>query len=80
MATITIRNVNEDLIAGLRVRAAANDRSVEEEAHAILRDFVKRKAGSRNLVSIIRSHFGPERGVQMELPPRGPGREPPSFD
>ena len=35
---------------------------------------------SRNLTTIIRSHFGAANGVDLELPPREPGREPPSFD
>ena len=51
-----------------------------EEARLILRDVVGHKPGSRNLTSIIRSHFGPANGVDLELPPREPGREPPSFD
>ena len=33
-----------------------------------------------DLASIIRSHFGPTNGVDLELPPREHGREPPSFD
>lgn len=63
----------------MRVRAADNGRSMEEEARLILRDAVERKPGSRNLASIIRSHFGPANGVELELPPREPVREPPSF-
>ena len=53
---------------------------MEEEARLILRDVVGRKPSSRNLTTIIRSHFGPANGVDLELPPREPGREPPSFD
>ena len=34
----------------------------------------------RNLASIIRSYFGPDNGVDLELPPRDSGREPPVFD
>ena len=80
MASITIRDLDDDVTARLRVRAADNGRSVEEEARLILRDVVGHKPGSRNLTSIIRSHFGPANGVDLELPPREPGREPPSFD
>ena len=53
---------------------------MEEEVRLILRDAVGRKRSSRNLASAIRSHFGPDNGVDLELPPREPGREPPSFD
>ncbi len=80
MASITIRNLDDDVKTRLRVRAADNGRSMEEEVRLILRDVVGRKPSSRNLTSIIRSHFGPANGVDLELPPREPGREPPCFD
>ena len=80
MASITIRNLNDEVKARLRVRAADNGRSMEEEARLILRDAVGSKPSSRNLASIIRSHFGPANGVHLELPPREFAREPPSFD
>ena len=80
MASITIRNLDDDVKTRLRVRAAEHHRSMEEEARLILRDAVGRKADSRNLASIVRSHFGPDNGVDLELPPREPGCEPPSFD
>ncbi|MYA87024.1 MAG: plasmid stabilization protein [Boseongicola sp. SB0662_bin_57] len=80
MASITIRNLDDDVKTRLRARAADRGRSMEEEARRILRDAVGRRAGSRNLVSIIRSHFGPNNCVDLELPAREPGREPPSFD
>ncbi len=80
MASITIRNLDDDVKTRLRVRAAEHHRLMEEEARVTLRDAVGRKASSRNLVSIMRSRFGPGGGVDLELPPRGPGREPPSFD
>lgn len=80
MASITIRNLDDEVKARLRVRAAGNGRSMEEEVRLILREAVGRKPSSRNLVSIIRSHFGPSKGVDLELPSREPGREPPSFE
>ena len=66
--------------ARLRVRTAERHRSMEEEARQILRKALWAKPSSRNLAEITRAHFGPENGVDLELPPRGPGREPPSFD
>ena len=53
---------------------------MEEEARMILRKALGRKPSSRNLAEITRAYFGPENGVDLELPPRGPEREPPSFD
>ena len=80
MASITIRNLDDDVKTRLRVRAADNGRSMEEEARRSLRDAVGRKPSSRNLTEIVGSYFGPTRGVDLELPPREPMREPPSFD
>jgi len=80
MASITIRNLDDDVKTRLRIRAAGNGRSMEEEARLILRAAVERKQDNRNLAEMIRAHFGPDNGVDLELPPRGPAREPPSFD
>lgn len=80
MATITIRNLEDDVKTRLRVRAAGHGHSMEEEVRQILRRAVGRQENSRDLLSIVRSHFGPANGVDLELPPREPAREPPSFD
>ena len=80
MASITIRNLDDQVKTRLRVRAAEHHRSMEEEVRLILRDAVGRKPRPRDLASVIRSHFGSAKGVDLELPPREPGREPPSFD
>ena len=64
----------------LRVRAAGNGRSMEEEARLILRDAVGRKTSSRNLAESVRARIAPLGGVDLELPPREPAREPPTFD
>ena len=76
MASITIRNLDDEVKNRLRVRAAWNGRSMEEEVRLILRDAVWCKPGPQNLASIIHAHFGPSKGVDLELPPR----EPPRFD
>lgn len=80
MANITIRNLDDDIRNRLRVRAAGNGHSMEEEVRQILRKAVGRAGRSRDLTSIIRSHFGPKNGVDLELPPRESGREPPSLE
>ena len=80
MASITIRNLDDGVKTRLRVRAAGNGRSMEEEARLILRDAVGQKPGSQNLASRIRARFEPLGGVDLELPPREPAREPPVFD
>ena len=80
MASITIRKLDEDVKSRLRVRAAANGRSMEEEARMILRDAVGEEPEPKNLATFIRECFAPYGGVDLELPPREPAREPPKFD
>ena len=80
MASITIRNLDDDVKTRLRVRASANGRSMEEEARLILREAVERKPVPKNLASAIRARFAPFGGVEMKIPARQPMREPISFD
>ncbi|MDE0024741.1 MAG: plasmid stabilization protein [Spirochaetaceae bacterium] len=80
MASITIRNLDDDVKTQLRIRAAGNRRSMEEEARRILREAVGPKRRTSNLASAIRSRFAPLGGVDLELPPREPAREPPRFE
>lgn len=80
MATITIRNLDDRLKTRLRVRAAEHGRSMEEEARAILRKELTGAAGGESLAALSRRLFGSEHGVDLELPPRQPLREPPAFE
>jgi len=80
MASITIRNLDDDVKTRLCTRAAGNGHSMEEEVRRILRKAVGRAPRSGDLASIIRSHFGPANGVDLALPPREAAREPPSFE
>ena len=80
MASITIRNLDDDLKKLLRVRAAEHSRSMEEEVRIILRDTVDAgRMAPRGLAKFTRECFAPLGGVELELPPRGPMREPPEF-
>ena len=81
MASITIRNLDDDVKTRIRVRAAEHHRSMEEEVRIILRDAVNGdRTGLRNLAAFTRECFAPLGGVELELPPRsGPMREPPDF-
>ena len=80
MASITIRNLDNDVKTRLRIRAAAHGRSMEEEARVILREAIERPAGPANLARAIRARFASLGGVELELPPRQPMREPPRFE
>lgn len=79
MASITIRNLDDDVKTRLRVRASANGRSIEEEARVILREAVGREPEPVNLACFIHECFAPYGGVELELPPWEPMRDPPDF-
>lgn len=79
MASITIRNLDDEVKHRLRVRAAGNGRSMEEEARLILREAVAPAPEPQNLAQLIHDCFAPYGGVDLELPPREPAREPPDF-
>ena len=80
MASITLRNLEDELKRRLRMRAAEHGRSMEEEAREILRQVVGENAPPRNLAAAIRARVAPLGGVELDLPPREPMREPPGFD
>jgi plasmid stability protein len=77
IASITIRNLEDDLKRRLRIRAAEHGRSMEEEAREILRHVVSEPATPRNLVASIRARMAPLGGVELDLPAREAMREPP---
>jgi antitoxin FitA len=68
MASITIRNLDETVKRKLRLRAAQRNRSMEDEAMP-----------TGNLANRIRRRVEPLGGIELELSPRSPTREPPSF-
>ncbi len=80
MASITIRNLDDDVKRRLRIRAAGHGRSMEEEAREILREVVGQERRSQNLAAAIRARVAPLGGVDLDLPPREPMREAPAFD
>jgi plasmid stability protein len=80
MASITIRNLDDSLKQRLRVRAAENGHSMEEEARILLRLGMNVPSKKyRNIGVAIMEEFQALGGVDLELPPRGPGRDPPDF-
>ena len=81
MASITIRNLDDDVKTGLRIRAAEHSRSMEEEVRIILREAVSDgKTGPWDLAKFTHECFAPLGGIELQLPQRGPMREPPDFD
>ena len=81
MASITIRNLDDDVKARLRKRAAGHSRSMEEEARLILAQAVEREAApARGFGTALHELFKPFGGVELEMPRREPMGEPPRFD
>lgn len=81
MATLTIRKLDPELKARLRVRAAQHGRSMEEEMRLILKAALadeRMRGGS--LFEFIRGQVEPLGGVELEASPPEPVRAPPTFD
>ena len=76
MASLTIRNLDEAVKQGLRLRAAERGVSMEEEARAVLRAATLGSPGPRDLGAAIRARFAPLGGVEFgdRIPPREHGR------
>ena len=80
MATLTIRDVDLTLKERLRVRAARNGRSMEEEVRMILRAAVAEERNrERSLAESIHELFAPLGGLELEIPPREPMPPPLKF-
>lgn len=81
MASITVRNLEEGLKRRLRIRAAENGRSMEEEARNILRTALYcQPPAKKDLAKAIRARFSPLGGVDLDIPGRSPIRKAPRFD
>jgi antitoxin FitA len=82
MNSITIRNLDPLIKERLRVRAAEHGHSMEAEARRILQTSLSASGPppNRNLFDRIHARFAPLGGVDLDLPPREPARDPPHFD
>ena len=76
MGSLSIGKLDEETLSRLRVRAARNGVSMEEEARRILRDAVN---PPERLGDLALEMFGPRHGVDLELPGRAP-HDPPDLD
>ena len=79
MASLTLRNIDDSLKASLRMSAAENGRSMEEEARQILKQFLLRKRSSAGIGSRISRRFGVVGGVNLPEVHRSGPRRPPTF-
>ena len=76
LASLSIRKLDDETYNRLRARATRHGISMEEEARQILRRAV---APPERLGDLFVKVFGPDQGVDLEIPSRGP-HEPMSFE
>jgi len=77
MASITVRNLQTDTKRKLKIRAAMNGRSMEQEAREILKSALAQTSKRKtNLAERIHDIFGPIGGVELERLPREPIPDP----
>ena len=77
MASITIRQLEENTKRKLRIRAPRHGRSKEQEALEILKSALSQpEEQPKDLVETIRRRFAKYGGVELNIPPRGPIRDP----
>jgi plasmid stability protein len=77
MATMTIRKIDDQLKARLRVQAARHGRSMEDEARDILRTALSTEpAQTVSLAEAIRRRIEPLGGVELQLTEREAIRDP----
>lgn len=80
MASLTIRNLEESIKELLRIRAAHNGNSMEEEVRQILRrSLLEDKKLPENLAESIQKRFTQLGGVEDISISREAMREPPEF-
>lgn len=72
MASMTIRNIDDQLKARLRVQAARHGRSMEDEARDILCSALSTEGedSRQSLIESIRRRIAPLGGVDLDLPIR----------
>ena len=83
MATLTIRNIDAAVKERLRVRAAEHGHSMEAEARRILQRGLAKdedRSSGGDFYDRIQARFAALGGIDLELPPREAGREPPTFE
>ena len=79
MASITVRNLDDNVKRRLRRQAAENGRSLEAEVREILARNASAPKPSRtgtglDLVQDLRAFVKKYGGVELDIPPRGPMR------
>lgn len=79
MATLNIRNLDDDLKSTLRVQAARHGRSMEEEVRGILRQALAKPIPATGLGQRLVSRFQAV-AAELPIPPRSLPRTPPDWE
>ena len=79
MASLTIRNLDNNLKAQLRQRAARHGRSMEAEVRNILLQTLTAPVSELNLATAIHRRFESLEVDSLPIPPRQAVRNPPEF-
>lgn len=80
ITTITIRNLDDETMNRLKMRANAHNRSFAEEVRVVLQEAVAEDFPTPdNLISFTRECFAETGPVDLELPVRESIREPSDF-
>ena len=70
MSTLTIRNIENEIKDKLRLAAAANGRSMEEEVRTILRSVLSQPVAAKGLGSRLHARFAAIGGAELPPPER----------
>jgi plasmid stability protein len=80
MSSITVRNLDESVKAGLRLRAARHGWSMEQEVRQILQQTVApEQAGARSFAEQINQRFAGLDAESLPVPARKPARHAPEL-
>lgn len=79
MATLTIRNLDDDLKSSLRVQAARHGQSMEEEVRGILRQALSKPIPTTGLGQRLTSRFQAV-ATEFPIPARSLPRTPPDWE
>ena len=80
VSSITIRGFESNVKNRLRLRAARHGRSMEEARDILRAALAENTRRPANLFEAIRRRIGSLGGVELDIPARGPIREPPRFE
>ena len=81
MVALTIRNIDPDLKRQIKKLAADHDRSMEAEAHELLKRAAFAVAPQMNIGQAIRDRVAKYGGLDLDIPPRTEfPPDPPNFE